>query len=79
LYRADEAIPESGYSFYIAWPIRRIAERLTQLINGSVEAMVKVTCTHSGPETVAKIFPTHNVARPIQQGAQNLPGLGWKF
>ena len=52
-----------------------VAERLPELINRRVEAMLEIPGGSSGPKQVAKIFTGHQVAGPIHQRAQNLAGL----
>lgn len=79
MHGGHESVPEARQGLYIARLIGRIAERLPDLIDGRIEAMLEVTSSYSGPEAVAKIFTGYHVAGPIEKPAQNLARLWGEF
>src|SRR3954452_9441458 len=68
-YRRNETVSETRQGFYVSRLTGGIAERLPELIDGGIEAMLEGTGSNSGPEAVAKSFSRQQVAGPLQQGA----------
>jgi hypothetical protein len=75
LNRGDEAISQAGNSFYVARLTGGIVEDASQLLDGCVEAVLKIHERIGGPEALLELFAGDNLTGVLDEQAKNLKGL----
>jgi hypothetical protein len=65
----------SGHRLDVARMGRGVAQSLPDFVNCSVQASVEIDEGVAGPEPTAQFLPGNQLARPFQQGKENLERL----
>ena len=65
----------AGQGFNKARIICRISQRLANLVDGRVDAVIEVDEGILGPEFLVQLFTGHDFSRILQQYGQHLKGL----
>jgi hypothetical protein len=75
LHRSNEAIASAMQRRDEARIVRRVAQRLTDLADPRVEAVIEAYEGVSGPQLPLEFLSPYYSARPLQQHGQDLEGL----
>ena len=75
LHRNHEPVPAARHRLDVLRFVRRITQRLPQLLHGGVNAVVELHHRVVGPELLLDLFARHQFARTLHQHQQNLEGL----
>jgi hypothetical protein len=71
----DEAVPAPSDGFDKSRARRRITQRLSNPVNGLVHAVIEIDEGLGSPQPVAKLFPSDDLTRPLEQHRENLKRL----
>jgi hypothetical protein len=71
----EKAVPATSDGFHKSGTLGRIAERLTQLVDRFVEAVVEVHESVGGPEKSLKFLASYDLAGVLEQHSQDSKGL----
>jgi hypothetical protein len=74
-YRSDEPVAAPRHRLYVSRFVRRFPERLPQLLDGGVDAVVKLDDGVVWPELLSDFFAQNDFARIFQKHEQDLEGL----
>ncbi len=75
LDRSNEPVSATGQRFDVARTGSGVSQRLANLVDGRVQAVVEVDERVGGPELLLQLFARDHLARPLQQQSQHLKGL----
>src|SRR5437867_4092469 len=74
-YSSDEPVAAPRHRLYVSRFIRRFPERLPQLLDSGVDALVELDDGVVGPELHSNLFAQHHLAGMLQEDEQHLEGL----
>jgi hypothetical protein len=70
--RGNELVTATANRSHEAGPVGVVVEGLTEFVDGSVQAVVKVHEGVGGPESVTELVPLDHLARTFQKNLKNV-------
>src|SRR6185369_12966062 len=74
-HRSEKPVSPLGHSLDKPRSGSGILQRLSQLIDGGIQAVVEINKSVIRPEFLAEFLPSNHLPRPFQKERQNLKGL----